>query len=89
MKIVGISHTVSAARPVQPRCRIISSVPARRRSVTTNVAKALISRLGNRSPAAERSTASLASNAGGSRSAGSSLSCAFLIGAGSSPTTSA
>ena len=89
MKIVGISHTVSASMPVQPRCRISSSVRARRLSVTMNVAKALISRLGNRSPAASRSTASLASNAGGSRSAGSSLSCELLIGAGSSPTTSA
>src|SRR5439155_554036 len=79
LKTVGISHTFSASMPVQPRCRISFSVLARRVSVTTNVPKALISSLANRSPAASRSTVSLASNAGGSRSAGSSSSCELLI----------
>jgi hypothetical protein len=30
MKVVGICHTVSASMPLQPRCRISSSVLARR-----------------------------------------------------------
>jgi hypothetical protein len=41
MKIVGISQTVSASIPLQPRRAIRFSVSARRLSVTTNVASAL------------------------------------------------
>jgi len=89
MKIVGICHTASASIPPQPRRAMSSSVLERRVPVMQMLASALSSRPANRSPAASRSTAILASSAGGSRSDGSSLSSDRLIGAGSRPTMSA